>query len=77
MSGHFAKCCISSKRNVNPVRDEKESISPALDCDFFDIEDDSEPEYGVLKLEETVQINSIELLTTADAGRKRSLGIWF
>ena len=72
--GNFAKCFNLSKRRVNLVHEEEETPSPALDCGFIDVENDSEPEYGVFHLEDTVQINSIELLTSA-AGKPRSLSI--
>ena len=43
---------------MNLVREEEETISPALDCGFIVFEDDSE--HGVFQLETTVQINIIE-----------------
>ena len=70
-SVNIAKCCNSSKQRVNLVREEK-LPSLALDCNLIEIKDDSEPEYGVFQLEDTVRINNIELLKSA-VGKPRSL----
>ena len=60
--GHFAKCCISSKRRVNLIHENEEASGPSIDCNFIDAEYDSEPEYVVLRLDSAVKINSFELL---------------
>ena len=43
-------------------------------CNFIDVEQDSEPEYGVLQLESAVMINSVETLKSS-GGQTRSLSI--
>ena len=45
-----------------------------MDCNFIDVEQDSEPEYGVLQLESAVMINSIETLKSSGV-KSRSLSI--
>ena len=56
------------------VQENEEASSPSMDCNFIDVEHDSEPEYGVLQLESAVRINSIE--TVKSSGEKsRSLSI--
>ena len=72
--GQFAKCCNSSKRRVNLVHQIEEASGPSIDCNFTDVEHDSEPEYEVLQLETTVRINSIETLKSS-GGKSRSLSI--
>ena len=38
---------------------------PSVDCNFIDVDQDSEPENGVLQLESAVMINSVEILKTS------------
>ena len=45
--GHFAKCCKLSKRRVNLVQENEDVAGPSVDCNFIDVDQDSEPEYGV------------------------------
>ena len=45
-----------------------------MNCNFIDVEQDSEPEYGVLQLESAVMINSIETLKSS-GGKSRSLSM--
>ena len=71
---NFAKCCNSSKRRVNLLQAEEEVPSHAVDCSFIDVENVSELGYGVFQLQDTVQINSIELLKSA-GGKPMSLSI--
>ena len=72
--GHFAKCCNSSKRRVNLVQEDEDVACPSVDCNFIDVDQDSEPEYGVLQLESAVMINSVETLKSS-GGKPRSLSI--
>ena len=74
--GHFAKCCNSSKRRVNLVQENEDVAGPSVDCNFIDVDQDSEPEYGVLQLESAVMINSMETLRSS-GGQSRSLSIQF
>ena len=54
---------------------ENEDVSgPSVDCNFIDVDQDSEPEYGVLQLESAVMINSVETLKSS-GGQPRSLSI--
>ena len=71
---HFAKCCNSSKRRVNLVQENEDVSGPSADCNFIDVDQDSEPEYGVLQLESAVMINSVETLKSS-GGQPRSLSI--
>ena len=68
--GHFAKRCNSS----NLVQENEDASGRSMDCNFIDVEQDSEPEYGVLQLESAVMINSIETLKSG-GGKSRSLTI--
>ena len=72
--GHFAKCCNSSKQNVNLVQENEDASGTSMDCIFIDVEQDSEPEFGVLQLESAVMINSIETLKSS-GGKSRSLSV--
>ena len=72
--GHCAKFCNSSKRRVNLVQENEEVAGPSVDCSFIDVDQDSEPEYGVLQLESVVMINSVETLKSS-GGEPRSLSI--
>ena len=56
------------------VHENEEASDPSIDCNFIDVEHDSEPEYGVLQLETAVRINSIETLKSS-GGKSRSLSI--
>ena len=69
--GHFAKFCNTTKRRVNMVQQN----DPASDqeCGFIEVNDDSEPEYGVMAVD-VIQINNVELLK-AKGGQPRSLSI--
>ena len=49
--GHFVKSCNSSKRRVNLVQEREYVAGPLVDCNLIDVDQDSEPEYGVLQLE--------------------------
>ena len=62
------------KRRVNLVHENEEDSGPSIDCNFIDVEHDSEPEYGVLQLETAVRINSIETLKSS-GGKYRSFSI--
>ena len=54
---------------------ENEDVSdPSVDCNFIDVGQDSESEYGVLQLESAVMINSVETLKSS-GGQPRSLSI--
>ena len=70
--GHFAMCCVSSKRRVNLVHESEEASDPSIDCNFIDADYDNKPEYAVLQLESAVRINSIELLKSNE-GKPRSI----
>ena len=73
--GHFAKCCNLSKRRVNLAQEnEGPSMGPSMDCNFIEVDQESEPEYGVLQLESAVMINSIEP-PKSSGGKSRSLSI--
>ena len=72
--GHFAKCCNSSKRRVNLVQEEQELPSHSVDCNFLDVDYDSESEYCVFQLEDIGLINIIEMLKPA-GGKPGSLSI--
>ena len=72
--GHFAKCCNSSKRRVNLVQEDEDVACPSVDCNFIDVDQDSEPEYEVSQLESAVMINSVETLKSC-GGKPRSLSI--
>ena len=72
--GHFAKCCNSSKRRVNLVQENEDVAGPSVECNFIDVDQNSEPEYGVLQLESAVMINSIETLRSS-GGQSGSLSI--
>ena len=49
-------------------------MGPSVNCNFIDLDQDSEPEYGVLQLETAVMINSLETLKSS-GGQSRSLSI--
>ena len=53
---------------MNLVHKNEEASGPSIDCNFIDVEYDSESEYGILQLE------SIELLKS-NRGKPRSLSI--
>ena len=72
--GHFAKCCSSSKRRVNLVQENEDVSGPSVDCNFIDVDQDSEPENGVFLLESAVMIHSVETLKSS-GGQPRSLSI--
>ena len=36
--GHFAKCCNSSKRRVNLVKENEDVAGPSVDCNFIDVD---------------------------------------
>ena len=72
--GQFAKCCNSSKRRVNLVQEIEDASGSSIDCNFIDVEQDSEPEYGILQLESAVMVNSFETLKSSE-GKSRSLRI--
>ena len=72
--GHFAKCCNLSKRRVNLVQENEDLAGPSVVCNFIDVDQGSEPEYGVLQMEFAVIINSIETLKSS-GGQSRSLSI--
>ena len=59
---------------MNLFQENEEALGPSIDCNFIDVEYDSEPEYGILQLESAVWINSIELLKS-NRGNPRSLSI--
>ena len=48
--GHFAKVCNTTKRRVNMVK--QKYPSPDQECGFIDVNYDSEPEYGVMAVDE-------------------------
>ena len=56
---------------MNLVQEEEEAPSHSVDCNFIDVDFDSEPEYGVFQLEGVLQINSIDVLKSA-GGKPRS-----
>ena len=69
--GHFAKVYNTAKRRVNLVH--QNDTSSDQECNFIDVNDNSEPEYGVMAVD-VVQINNVELLK-AEGGKPRSLSI--
>ena len=42
---------------MNLVQENEKASSASIDCNFIDVEHDSEPEYGVLQLESAIRIN--------------------
>ena len=56
------------------MQENEDVAGPSVDCNFIDVDHDSEPEYGVLQLESAVMINSVETLKSS-GGQPRSLSI--
>ena len=52
---------------------QQDEVPSDQECNFIDVNDDSEPEYGVMAVD-VVQINNVELCK-AEGGQPRSLGI--
>ena len=67
---------VITRRNdvSNLVQEDEDVACPSVDCNFIDVDQDSEPENGVLQLESAVMINSVETLKS-NGGKPRSLSI--